>query len=153
MCGCRCRHGGCPVRSGPGTFLRDPAGTCPGRLTAVLALRGCGTEGFFHAVRGLACGCRPGGNDGGGILRALASPLPVAWVAADGAYGQDSRLRRFLEDAGLSYVVAVPKSQQVHGPARTRYHPTTTPTPKPLTRAYTEVQLEYQPRGEELNDQ
>lgn len=50
------------------------------------------------------------------VLRAQAGPLPVAWVAADAAYGQDSRLRRFLEDAGLSYVVAVPKSQQVHGP-------------------------------------
>ncbi|MEU1436479.1 IS701 family transposase [Streptomyces sp. NPDC005786] len=50
------------------------------------------------------------------VLRAQVGPLPVAWVAADAAYGQDSRFRRFLEDAGLSYVVAVPKSQQVHGP-------------------------------------
>ncbi|GGZ19960.1 transposase [Streptomyces nitrosporeus] len=50
------------------------------------------------------------------VLRAQAGPLPVAWVAADAAYGQDSRSRRFLEDAGLSYVLAVPKSQQVHGP-------------------------------------
>ncbi|WP_285740304.1 IS701 family transposase [Kitasatospora phosalacinea] len=50
------------------------------------------------------------------IKRALASPLPIAWVTADSAYGQDSHFRRFLEDAGLSYVVAVPKSQQVHGP-------------------------------------
>ncbi|MFD3729085.1 IS701 family transposase [Streptomyces sp. NPDC058671] len=50
------------------------------------------------------------------VLRALASPLPVAWVTADAAYGQDSRFRRFLEDVGLSYVMAVPKSQQVQGP-------------------------------------
>ncbi|WP_443034431.1 IS701 family transposase [Streptomyces sp. BE303] len=50
------------------------------------------------------------------ITRALASPLPIAWVTADSAYGQDSHFRRFLEDAQLSYVVAVPKSQQVHGP-------------------------------------
>jgi len=50
------------------------------------------------------------------VLRAQAGPLPVAWVAADAAYGQDSRFRRFLEDTGLPYVVAVPKSQQVHGP-------------------------------------
>lgn len=50
------------------------------------------------------------------ITRAPASPLPIAWVTADFAHGQDSHLRRFLEDAGLSYVVAVPKSQQVHGP-------------------------------------
>ncbi|MEU6017978.1 transposase [Streptomyces sp. NPDC047515] len=49
------------------------------------------------------------------VLRSLASPLPITWVAADAAYGRDSRFRRFLEDAGLSYVVAVPKSQQVHG--------------------------------------
>ncbi|MFJ2021900.1 IS701 family transposase [Streptomyces nodosus] len=50
------------------------------------------------------------------ILRTLASPLPIAWVTADSAYGQDSHFRRFLEDVGLSYVVAVPKSQPVHGP-------------------------------------
>lgn len=50
------------------------------------------------------------------IRHALASPLPIAWVTADSAYGQDSYFRRFLEDAQLSYVVAVPKSQPVHGP-------------------------------------
>ncbi|MFD5065931.1 IS701 family transposase [Streptomyces sp. NPDC058394] len=50
------------------------------------------------------------------VLRAQAGPLPFTWVTADAAYGQDSRFRRFLEDTGLSYVVAVPKSQQVHGP-------------------------------------
>lgn len=48
------------------------------------------------------------------ILRALASRLPIAWVTADPAYGQESHFRRFLEDRGLSYVVAVPKSQPVH---------------------------------------
>ena len=50
------------------------------------------------------------------IRRALDSPLSISWVTADSAYGQDSHFRRFLEDAELSYVVAVPKSQQVHGP-------------------------------------
>ncbi|GAA1017598.1 hypothetical protein GCM10009564_55380 [Streptomyces thermogriseus] len=50
------------------------------------------------------------------ILRALASPLLFSWVTADAAYGQDSHFRRFLEDHGLFYVVAVPKSQQVNGP-------------------------------------
>lgn len=49
------------------------------------------------------------------ILRTLTSPLPIAWVTTDSAYGQDSHFRRFLEDAQLSYVVAVPKSQQVNG--------------------------------------
>ncbi|MFE4621873.1 transposase [Streptomyces mirabilis] len=42
--------------------------------------------------------------------------LRIAWVTADSAYGQDSHFRRFLEDVKLSYVVAVPKSQQVNGP-------------------------------------
>jgi SRSO17 transposase len=51
------------------------------------------------------------------IRRAHASPLRFRWVTADAAYGQDSRFRRFLEDdLKLHYVVAVPKSQQVHGP-------------------------------------
>ncbi|MFD9441204.1 hypothetical protein ACFWBR_25020 [Streptomyces sp. NPDC060006] len=43
-------------------------------------------------------------------------PLPFTWVTADAAYGQGCCFRRFLEDIGLSYVVAVPKSQQVRGP-------------------------------------
>ncbi|WP_373559093.1 IS701 family transposase [Streptomyces sp. Ag82_O1-15] len=45
------------------------------------------------------------------VLRALASPLPIAWVTADAAYGQECRFRRVLENAGVSYVLAVPKSQ------------------------------------------
>ncbi|MGW1145974.1 IS701 family transposase [Streptomyces sp. NPDC002454] len=45
------------------------------------------------------------------VLRALASPLPVAWVTADSAYGQDGRFRRLLEQTGVGYVLAVPKSQ------------------------------------------
>ncbi|MFM9610968.1 IS701 family transposase [Streptomyces niveiscabiei] len=47
------------------------------------------------------------------VLRAIASPLPVTWVTADAAYGQEWRLRRMLEENGLGYVLAVPKSQQV----------------------------------------
>lgn len=31
------------------------------------------------------------------VRRALASPLPIAWVTADAAYGQDNRFRRMLE--------------------------------------------------------
>jgi SRSO17 transposase len=50
------------------------------------------------------------------VLRALASDLPLAWVAADAAYGQEGRFRRLLEQSGLGYVLAVPKSQQVFGP-------------------------------------
>jgi SRSO17 transposase len=45
------------------------------------------------------------------VLRALVSPLPITWVTADGAYGQDNRFRRLLEQSGVGYVLAVPKSQ------------------------------------------
>lgn len=45
------------------------------------------------------------------VLRALASPLPIAWVTADSAYGQDNRFRRLLEQSGVGYVLAVPKAQ------------------------------------------
>ncbi|CAM5326287.1 transposase [Streptomyces olivaceoviridis] len=49
------------------------------------------------------------------ILRALASPLPIAWVTGDCAYGQEWRMRT-LEEAGLGYVLAAPKSQQLSAP-------------------------------------
>ncbi|MFH8978856.1 hypothetical protein [Streptomyces sp. NPDC017890] len=44
-------------------------------------------------------------------VRALASPLPIAWVTADAAYGQEWRFRRVLEETAVGYVLAVPKSQ------------------------------------------
>lgn len=44
-------------------------------------------------------------------MRTLASPLPIAAVTADTAYGQEWRLRRMLEEAGVGCVLAVPKSQ------------------------------------------
>ncbi|MCM8555141.1 MULTISPECIES: IS701 family transposase [Streptomyces] len=47
------------------------------------------------------------------VLRALASPLPIAWVTANAAYGQEWRFRRMLEEAAVGYVLAVPKSQPV----------------------------------------
>ncbi|MGW0765352.1 transposase [Streptomyces sp. NPDC002676] len=47
------------------------------------------------------------------VLRALASPLPIAWVTADSAYGQERRFRRLLEETAIGYVLAVPKPQQV----------------------------------------
>ncbi|MEO3753561.1 IS701 family transposase [Streptomyces sp. B6B3] len=52
------------------------------------------------------------------VLRALASPLPIAWVTADSAYGQESRFRRLLEQSGVGYVLAVPKSQFTVGHPR-----------------------------------
>ena len=45
------------------------------------------------------------------VLRALASPLPIARVTADSAYGQDNRFGRLLEQSGVGYVLAVAKSQ------------------------------------------
>jgi SRSO17 transposase len=51
------------------------------------------------------------------VRRALDSPLPIAWVTADSAYGQEWHFRRMLEEAGVAYVLAVPKSQQVKSPA------------------------------------
>ncbi|MFE4582875.1 transposase [Streptomyces chartreusis] len=52
------------------------------------------------------------------IMRALASPLPIAWVTADSAYAQEWRLRRMPEKAGVGYVLAVPKSQHAHAIGR-----------------------------------
>ncbi|MFD9041202.1 transposase [Streptomyces bottropensis] len=51
------------------------------------------------------------------VRRALDSVLPIAWVTADAAYGQEWHFRRMLEEAGVGYVLAVPKSQQVKSPA------------------------------------
>ncbi|MFE9445742.1 transposase [Streptomyces sp. NPDC006602] len=63
------------------------------------------------------------------VLRALASPLPIAWVTADAAYGQEWRFRRMLEESAVGYVLAVPKSQQVRALAvsttSSRRRPTT----------------------------
>jgi len=50
------------------------------------------------------------------IMRAPASPLPIARVTADAAYGREWRFRRMPEEAGVGYVLAVPKSQQLHVP-------------------------------------
>ncbi|CAM5390524.1 hypothetical protein SHIRM173S_02633 [Streptomyces hirsutus] len=52
------------------------------------------------------------------VLRAVASPLPITWVTADSAYGQDNRFRRLLEQSGVGYVLAVPKSQFTVGCSR-----------------------------------
>ncbi len=45
------------------------------------------------------------------MLRSLASLLPIAWVTADAAHGQESRFRRLLGQSGIGYVLAVPKAQ------------------------------------------
>lgn len=52
------------------------------------------------------------------VLWALASPLPIAWVTADSAYGQGDLFRRLLEQSGVGYVLAVPKYQLSVGCSR-----------------------------------
>jgi SRSO17 transposase len=42
------------------------------------------------------------------LERALDVGLPAAWVTADEAYGGDPALRCWLEDRGVSYVLAAP---------------------------------------------
>ncbi|GCE00684.1 transposase [Embleya hyalina] len=44
-------------------------------------------------------------------LRALASDPPFARVTADSAHGREGRFRRLLEQSGLGYVLAAPKSR------------------------------------------
>jgi SRSO17 transposase len=41
------------------------------------------------------------------LERALDAGVPAAWVTADEVYGGDPALRRFLEDRGISYVLAI----------------------------------------------
>ena len=45
------------------------------------------------------------------LQRALDAEVPASWVTADEAYGDDPALRRFLEDHGLSYVLAVKSTE------------------------------------------
>ena len=47
------------------------------------------------------------------IERAAAAAVPFCWVAADEVYGQNRHLRSWLEAGQISYVMAVPCSQQV----------------------------------------
>ena len=41
------------------------------------------------------------------LERAFAAAVPAAWVTGDEVYGDDGDLRRWLEDAGHAYVLAV----------------------------------------------
>jgi SRSO17 transposase len=45
------------------------------------------------------------------LQRALDAEVPASWVTADEVYGGDPALRRFLQDRGLSYVLAVKGSE------------------------------------------
>jgi SRSO17 transposase len=45
------------------------------------------------------------------LERALDAEVPASWVTADEVYGGDPALRRFLEERGISYVLAVKGSE------------------------------------------
>ncbi len=45
------------------------------------------------------------------IARAVAVGVPFAWVTGDTVYGNDRKLRRWLEEQGLSYVLAVKNNE------------------------------------------
>jgi SRSO17 transposase len=47
------------------------------------------------------------------LERAFAAGVRAAWVTADAVYGNDSKFRRFLEDRGQPYVLAVQAGQRV----------------------------------------
>ena len=47
----------------------------------------------------------------GMIGRAVATGVPFAWVTGDTVYGNDRRLRRWLEEQGLCYVLAVKNNE------------------------------------------
>lgn len=47
------------------------------------------------------------------LARAIDGGVPASWATGDAVYGQYYRLRKALEDRGMSYVLAVPTSQRV----------------------------------------
>ena len=47
----------------------------------------------------------------GMIARAVAAGVPFAWVTGDTVYGNDRRLRQWLEEQGLCYVLAVKNNE------------------------------------------
>ncbi len=52
------------------------------------------------------------------IARALDAGVPVGWVAADEVYGNNSKLRQWLEERRLGYVLAVASDQRMRWPDR-----------------------------------
>ena len=47
------------------------------------------------------------------LERAHAARLPFAWVTADSVYGAEYTLRRWLQEQGLGYVLAVTRAQRL----------------------------------------
>ena len=52
------------------------------------------------------------------IERALEAGAPCNWVAADEVYGNNSKLRRWLEQRRLGYVLAIASDQRMRWPDR-----------------------------------
>lgn len=50
------------------------------------------------------------------IERALAAGAPCSWIAADEVYGNNSKLRQWLEERRLGYVLAVASDQRLRWP-------------------------------------
>lgn len=48
------------------------------------------------------------------IERAVAAGVPFSWFTADEEFGQNRGLRRFLEEGGTAYCMAVPKSTDIN---------------------------------------
>lgn len=47
------------------------------------------------------------------LERAFEAEVPAAWVTADEVYGNDGELRRWLQDRGVSHVMAVSRSHSL----------------------------------------
>ena len=47
------------------------------------------------------------------LKRALAAGVPCPWVTGDSVYGADHALRRWIEDSGRGYVLAVTSRQRL----------------------------------------
>jgi SRSO17 transposase len=54
------------------------------------------------------------------IGRAVSAGIPFSWVTADEAYGDNGPLRGFLEESGISYVLAVSRDHVITTPAGRR---------------------------------
>ena len=62
------------------------------------------------------------------LERAVEAGVPAGWVTADEVYGGDARLRAFLEDRDLAYVLAVKATQPLWAARRAR--PRRGPSPR-----------------------
>ena len=47
------------------------------------------------------------------LERALEAGVPFAWVTGDAVYGSDRRLRMWLEQKGMSHVLAIKSNEQL----------------------------------------